>query len=140
MGFKKIEENSEKRPEGRSCILVSGYGRVAVKLVEELARDIGIPEVLMVPESLLGCSMRTILDGTAEAVAHAGHVPDPFIVFSALSDAELHRFIERFRETSLERPLFAVATPTNASWKLGDLGIELGRERDEIARRQQAGR
>lgn len=135
MSFKKIEEKGNLRPEGRSCLLVHGYGRTATARIEALAAELGIPETLSVPESQLGCRMQEVLDGTASSAPVPDTVPDPFIVLSALTDQELHQFIGRFKETQLERPLFAVATPTNIGWKLGDLGRELGRERDEMAKR-----
>ncbi len=136
MSFKKVEEQNQVRPEGRNCILVYGYGKHHFDAITETATAVGIDKAIHLRETHLGVKIQDILDDAPIEATFDQEISDPVIVLSALSDAELHHFLNRFRELGIPRPLFAAVTPTSRHWRFGDLALELGKERREIAAQQ----
>ncbi len=134
--FSRIDADKTDRPEGRNCILVYGYGKHHTGAIAETAQAVGIDATLPLEARHLGVRIRDLLDGSEAQVAFEHEVAEPIIVMSALSDAEMNAFMDRFRGLGIPRPLFAMVTPTSRNWRFGDLALELGKERREIAAAQ----
>lgn len=136
MSFKKVEETNQTRPEGRNCILVYGFGKHHFDTIAETAASVGIDAAVFLQATHLGIKIQDILDDAPLEASYDKEVSDPVIVLSALSDAELHNFLNKFRDLGIQRPLFAAVTPTSRNWRFGDLALELSKERREIAAQQ----
>ena len=134
--FSRIDADKTERPDGRNCILVYGYGKHHTGAIAETAQSVGIDGTLPLEPRHLGVRIRDLLDGSVTEGTFEHEVSEPIIVMSALSDAEMNAFMDRFRGLGIPRPLFAVVTPTSRNWRFGDLALELGKERREIAAAQ----
>lgn len=134
--FSRIDAARTERPEGRNCILVYGYGKHHTSAISEAAQAVGIDAVLSLETHHLGVRIRDLLDGSVTQGSFEHEVAEPIVVMSALSDAEMNGFMDRFRTLGIPRPLFAAVTPTSRNWRFGDLALELGKERREIAAAQ----
>lgn len=51
------------------------------------------------------------------------------IIAAGITEKEFHRLLERYKKSSLDRPLWATLTETSCEWKLSRLLNELSRER-----------
>jgi hypothetical protein len=166
MAFVKIDEKSARRPDGTNCVLVYGYGKHNMEMIAKTAAEAGIDGIVHVEKSHLGHIIMNLLDNVslfhqsqtsepmipyvsdmpktdnepvaATALPFTHDISDPVVVMSALSDTELTLFMNKFRTLGLEKPLFAVVTPTTIHWRFGDLALELGKERSEIEKRKKS--
>lgn len=129
MSFSRVDEKSQKRPEGRNCLLAYGYDETQQALLRQLLQQAGIDELVVVTEGGTGLVVRDLVTDPPQNAPMSPFPQNPVAVFHAVSDSELNQFLNVFRGSGLPRPLFAVATPTSINWRFGDLVTELMRER-----------
>lgn len=129
MGFSRVDEKSEKRSEGRNCLMAYGYDDASLTVIKTLLTQAGIDELLPVGEGGTGLVIRDLLAGTTQDIPCESLPSVPVAVFHAVSDRELNSFLHLYRTSGLIQPLFAVVTPTSENWRFGDLAVELLRER-----------
>ena len=129
MGFTKVDEHSDIRPDGRNCLLAYGYDGTQQAALLALLQQAGIDMLVEVTPGGTGCLLRDLIANTPQEHPMEPLPPVPVVVFHAVSDGELNRFLTLFRGAGLPRPLFAVATETSIHWRFGDLASELMRER-----------
>ena len=129
MGFTKVDEHSDTRPDGRNCLLVYGYDEIQQAALLDLLPQAGIDELFVVAPGGTGCLLRDLIANAPQEQPMDPLPPVPVVVFHAVSDGELNRFLTLFRGAGLPRPLFAVATETSIHWRFGELAAELMRER-----------
>ncbi|NDL66935.1 DUF3783 domain-containing protein [Anaerotalea alkaliphila] len=134
MTFRKMDMQDQTRPEGRNCILAYGFSPEEGTKLAAHAVGIGIWETILLDGRSDGMRLLEILE---DPLAGTGTpAPEPAerkaVVFHAVSQEELHRFIRQFSLLGMERPLFAMVTPVSAGWRLGELIGELQEERKRL--------
>lgn len=129
MSFKQIKKEDKVRPEGKNCIIVYGYDETDYNKINLYSEKMDIDISIKVNKNELGNKIKDIIDENMKNISHKNDVNSKLILFNAVSNYELHSFIEHFNELNIEKPLYAVVTPTSINWNLGDLIEELIRER-----------
>ncbi|TDT67340.1 uncharacterized protein DUF3783 [Hypnocyclicus thermotrophus] len=132
MSFTKIDENSIERPEGKNCILAYGYSQEENSIINEFSKKIGIEHFIHIPTEKTHHTLEELVINNLDNSTSISKINEKAIVFNAVSDKELNEFISKFKLLNLQRPLFAVVTPTSKSWKFIDLITELMKEREEF--------
>lgn len=134
MSFEQINTEDSKRPEGRNCILVYGYTPEEISMIKKFSLDRGINECVVVTDDMLGNKIKDIVDNNIVPVKYKTGVKSKTIVFNALSNKEVHSFINLFKDTKLKKPIYAVATPTSEKWQFGELIKELIKEKMSMSK------
>ncbi len=57
------------------------------------------------------------------------------IIVSGTTESELHRLIDTYRQSGMEKALWAALTPTSETWSMEALLMELNAERESMTRR-----
>lgn len=142
MSFEKINPDENKRPAGRNAILCYGFEGDDFNRVVQHTKAIGIDEVIYIGQKS-GDTTRKILEVLEDkgnkkpsmlVVSKSLPAMDRAIIFNAVSQDELHRFVGQFNMLGMEKPLFAMVTPVSVFWNIEQLLIELKSEREELKR------
>ncbi|QUH27667.1 DUF3783 domain-containing protein [Vallitalea guaymasensis] len=134
MSFEQINNEDSKRPEGRNCILIYGYNSEEISTIEKFSLGRGIDECVVVTDDMLGNKIKDIIENNIIPVKYKTGIKSKTIVFNALSNKEVHSFINLFKDTGLKKPIYAVATPTSVKWQFGELIKELIKERMSMSK------
>ena len=131
--FRKIDRTDDER-YGERALLLIGYSRAESETIGAHVEAIGagsIRRLLATNEMVMGT--------VAEAFAVADQPDDVepadlprFVILSGLTGAEIHKFLDSYRQTGLPRPIFATSTPNNQSFTLRALLTELAAEHVEM--------
>ncbi len=57
------------------------------------------------------------------------------IIVSGTTESELHRLMDTYRQSGMEKALWAALTPTSETWSMEALLMELNAERESMTRR-----
>ncbi len=136
MAFTKVSDTNNARPAGRNCILIYGYNEEALSQLERVRVRTGIDEIVTVETNQLGNTLTAILENEIVEKTYEQEIPDPVMVFNAVSDVELNTFLNEYRTLKLKKSLVAVVTKTSIKWRFGDLAVELSRERRAMKNRK----
>jgi len=131
MTFKKVDTTNHQRPEGKACILVSGYNEKELTLILDYTKKVGIENLIEVKNQEM--TLKQIIDAVKDDIIN--EINEKAIVLNAISDKELNAFIHDFKTLGLPRPLFAVVTPTSINWKFKELVMELLEEKKAFQNR-----
>ena len=130
MSFQKIDHEDTTRPEGRTCILVYGYDKIALSQIDKYAASIGALPIVEIKPEHINDTLGTIIEGASlKASAPKDSPLIPTIVLNAVSNAELNAFVHNFKNLGLARPLFAMVTETSIKWSFKQLVADLMEER-----------
>ena len=132
MSFKEIDVLDNTRPLGKNCILVYGYDSESKIKIQDYKNTIGIDAMIEVKDEHLEEVVLNIIEDKLIVNQPAESIASKAIVFNAVSQFELNKFVKGFKELGLERPLFAMVTPTSGTWKFKDLLKELESEREAL--------
>lgn len=133
--FRAVEAGAQ-RLHGQTALLLCGHTpeeqRQFLRLLEQ-AQLAHLPVIVVTAatasqplDALTALPDRTGL-GEDSALPRA-------IIMSGLVEMELHTLMDAHRHSGQPRPLWAAATPGNASWSATRLLTELQRERDALGR------
>lgn len=138
MSFQKIDKEDTQTPQGRECILVYGFGGKDYAKLKSYCAMIGIRDIIQVEKDMLNEKVQNILDDTITKRECTEAPTDRAIVLNAFSGQRLHTFLGNFKRTGLTRPLMATVTPKSITWTFMALILELQKEREVIAKSNQA--
>lgn len=124
MSFKKIDMD-ETKPSGKKGVILYGFNEDEIEKLQEICEEYDVEAIYQVDKSQAGLKIGDILKGNTEVKEYKGAVAKRSIIMSAFSNKELQEFIEAIKKESLSKPIFAVVTPTSATWELGRLVKEL---------------
>ncbi len=136
MGFTKVSDTNNARPEGRNCVLIYGYNEEALCELDRVRVRTGIDEIVTIETNQLGNTLNAILTNEMIEKTYEKVIADPIMVFHAVSDVELNTFLNEYRTLKLKKALVAVVTKTSIKWRFGDLAVELSRERRAMKNRK----
>jgi hypothetical protein len=130
MSFQQIKKEDTKRPEGKNCILIYGFDGAEVNKIMLFSKKKGLDKCIVANENSLDNIISNLINEDIEVSNNSRNaIKSSLILFNAVSNYELHHFIENFNELGIKKPLYAVVTKTSINWKLGDLLEELLREK-----------
>ena len=125
--------------EGKARILAFGFTSAEELRIDEGLAALGVPAPLKLHQGHGGLTLRSILEGAAEAPEAAEDRPgaERLVLFHNVSDAGVQSLMRFFRQTCDGRPIFAVVTPTSIDWTLAFLLEHLLEERAALDARPQ---
>lgn len=126
----------EQRLHGRTALLVCGHSPHEQQQILDLlqhAKLVHLPVIVVTTaQAELPVDALTALP---DRTGFGEDAPLPrAIIMSGLMERELHALMDAHRLGNLPRPLWAAATPGNATWSAARLLSELQRERDALGR------
>lgn len=133
----KLEQHNDAtiRSESveRKCILVYGYSSRENEIIKSFSSENNINDCILIDNNMLESQViDLILDSVLENNLNDSYREvhsTKFIIFNALSSKSIHSYINTFDKTLLEKPIYAVTTPTSLMWKFKDLMNELLEEK-----------
>lgn len=138
MSFQKINKEDTTTQQGRECILVYGFGAKDYSKLKNYCMMMGIRDLIQVDKDMLNEKVQNILEDEIKK-SECNEAPgDKAIIINAFSGQKLHTFLGNFKRTGLRRPLIATVTPTSLNWTVLELVSELQKEREAIAKSNQA--
>jgi hypothetical protein len=131
--FKAVGD-SDERLHGHPAIMVAGHPAAEQVTVKALLTALGMTEValVVVTTDTLDVSLATLsqrADGTG--LGEEAHVPRAAIM-SGLTERQLHAVMKGYGTSGLARPIWASVTPTNSSWPVKAMLVELLKEREAL--------
>ena len=131
--FQKMNNDDRTFP-GPKLFLVSGYDTDALKTLRSFLNSMGYEDV-----AVKFCTAEQIND-TLENVLTGDTIGEPVgsdrlpctMLFSGLTPRDVKRVMGAFRESGLQRPIFATTTPTNLEFTLKTLLLHLIEEQKAV--------
>ncbi len=137
MSFKAIDTKSKKRTPGKHCLLMYGFQELEVKQVRIYAQKKGFSTCIEIKPEMVETPINACLEENFESRPLVDELEEKVILFSAVSDFELHYFIGDFKSLGLGRPIYACITETSKEWKFIDLVQELRAERAAFSKKKE---
>ena len=127
--FKRIDED-EGAPLGPLALLLCGFSADEAQTVASFLGTIGFLDhrVVLCTEPMLSKSLGEALTTTDDDPPVQPDQLPRVIVLSGLTGTQVRVFLDRFSSTQLPRPIFAAVTPSNLSFTVRELLIELLKE------------
>ncbi|BDU51606.1 DUF3783 domain-containing protein [Haliovirga abyssi] len=136
MSFERINDEITERPEGKNCILVYGYNDNEFEKISSYTKKIGIDKILKIESQEVTLTLEDLVNEIKNNNDVDKGIEEKAIIFNAVSDSELHNFVQEFKTLNLNRPLFAAVTETSKKWKFSDLIKELMAEKKAFEERR----
>lgn len=132
--FKKMEA-TDQRMFGPRALLLSGFdeaerGHVELMLLASIA---DLP-LIWVNSLVGGQTLLKLSEGGCLAEEPGSDLPRA-VVFSGVTERELHEIMALYKKLELPRPLWAALTETSQHWPFRELVRELESERAALDRR-----
>ena len=136
-GFTSVG-HSAKRLFGPRKILVCGYTpdqqNTLCGALKKLPECDTLPMIFARPDDL-ETTLENIFAREDNQMQQTAAPGPAVIIMAGLMEHELHLIMAEHKKTPLASPIWATLTPTSATWKLGDLFQELGREKEALHKR-----
>lgn len=134
--FKKMEQTDQPL-YGPRAVLVCGFSVPERDTVMRMLEDIPLKTVSVVFATAADtgrklCDLFALPDQSGRG---GDHGPVRAIILAGITEKELHRVLAAYRETGLDRPLWATLTPFSEDWALSALVSELEKERAAMENR-----
>lgn len=126
--------DSEQRMFGNTALIVSGFPADEQKQLRDLMDSWGLADIPMIylAESSLELTLDELTALPAET--NAGETPKlpRALIMSGLQERQLNTLMGGYRQSGLERPMWASVTPNSSKWTIKYLLIELIKEREAM--------
>ncbi len=134
MTFERINIDNNVRPVGHSCILVYGYDEETFELINHYSIKTYTVKAKAIEEDMIHLTLEQMI---LKANSYDKNRPQDqkvkIILFNALSDSEIHQFVEYIKASKIKNPIFAAVTEHSKKWKFNELINELIEENNAIA-------
>ena len=131
--FKAVGD-SDERLHGHPAIIVAGHPAAEQETVKGLLTTLDMSDValIVVTTETLDTSLAELsqlADGAG--LGQEAHLPRAAIM-SGLTERQLHAVMKGYGTTGLARPIWASVTPTNSSWPVKAMLVELLKEQEAL--------
>ena len=126
---KRIDQD-EEAPLGPLALLMCGHSSEESRTVSSFLGAISASEhrVVLCTEPMVAQSLGEALATTEESPPVPPDKLPRVIVLSGMTGAQVRVFLDQYASTLLPRPIFATVTPSNLSFTVRDLLVELLQE------------
>jgi hypothetical protein len=131
--FRPIGDSNNRMP-GNTAVLVSGCSGDEQVLLRSVMDDNGLADVpaVYIAEVSLDSTLTELTALPGETNAGAVAKLPRGVVMSGLTENQLHLLMKIYRESPLPQPCWASVTPTNGTWTIKQMLIELLKEREAL--------
>ncbi|NLM13518.1 MAG: DUF3783 domain-containing protein [Epulopiscium sp.] len=130
MSFKKIDLEDKTRSEDRLSVMVYGYDENEIKILKAYCDKHSIDHFILVNDTMIDMSLEDILQQDKIEGTSSNLIPAKAIIMNGFSGSDLQMFLKGFKDTGLERPIFATVTPVSKKWSFKILLTELIKEHE----------
>lgn len=136
MTFKKISKKNSKM-YGKYKVLVCGFNKIEKNEFIKLIKTFKVkPPIVFVGSNDTELKIvDLLLKNDGYGFEETSEMPKA-VIMSGFYESQLHELLRLYKETNLERPLWASVTPISENWKLKDLLSELQSEHDMMKEMQ----
>jgi hypothetical protein len=112
-----------------------GYDKNEIKILKSYCDTLSVDHFILVNDSVIDMTLEELLklDQTKEASSYL--IPAKAVIMNGFSGSDLQAFLKGFKDTGLERPIFATVTPVSKNWPFKTLINELIKEHEMMKNR-----
>jgi Domain of unknown function (DUF3783) len=127
--FRRIDQD-EGGPLGPDAVLLCGYSIEESRGISSLLGRIEASghRVILCTEAMLGQTLAEALGTADEALPVPPDKLPRVIVLSGMTGEQVRALLDQYSALKLPRPIFATVTPTNRSFTVRDLLVDLLKE------------
>ncbi|NLK97449.1 DUF3783 domain-containing protein [Defluviitalea saccharophila] len=135
MSFQKIDLEDKTRSADRISVMVYGYDENEIKILKAYCDEHLIEHFIPVNDAMIDMSLEGILKLDQTEASPAQSLPAKAVIMNGFSGSDLQAFLRGFKNTGLERPIFATVTPVSKVWPFKLLINELIKEHEMMKNR-----
>lgn len=125
MSFQKIDLEDTTHPNENISVMAYGYDENEIRLLKVHCEEHFINRLILVNDSMIDMSLGDILKANKIEHSSSNLLPAKAVIMNGFSGSDLQAFLKGFKNTGLERPIFATVTPTSKQWTFKKLMNEL---------------
>ncbi|WP_058484860.1 DUF3783 domain-containing protein [Defluviitalea phaphyphila] len=135
MSFQKVNIEDTTRSDEKISVMVYGYNEDEIEIIKEYCNKQKVDNFIKVENEMLEMTLEDILNKKKGTIS-SENMNAKAIIMNGFSGSELQSFLKNFKDTKLERPIFATVTPISRTWKFKNLIKELQKEHKMMTKKK----
>ncbi|NLZ73475.1 MAG: DUF3783 domain-containing protein [Bacteroidales bacterium] len=136
MSFQKVNLEDTIRSSEKTSVMAYGYDENEMKILQKYCDEQSIDHLIRVNDAMIDLSLENILQITKESACPSALLPVRAVIMNGFSGNDLQGFLKNFKNTGLDRPIFATVTPISKQWTFKALINELIKEHEIMKNRR----